>query len=646
MRVSTLSAVNFKGRNFSFQLGDVSLVIADNFTWKSSVPMALRLGLAGYLPPPIGKSNGSIFKLAGGQEGPGEMSVTLGMDNGRTVRQRWIKDVDGKVSSEGGVAADLVMPELLMEPRLFFAKTGAERVKAIFDACDMRDSGFGPEVIRKRLVSVSENPAAVCEATLDGIEKMVATEFDGAKTLQKAADSLLARLNELRKQSAAMAKQASGAFAAFRTKVQGDRPKDVAAALADAKLALEALIGRRQGANRAFLEQRLREAKHEMEEITRLCGDPSVPLGDFLTAGNFLTDKARKVAGDLEKLGAIEPYDASDEIEDLTGDYTSGSAELEELEREIVKADAQLSVVEAFKLCKKCEAKIVAPAKKRMAELTKARGVMVLAKETVRAKIAELEAKQQEHQNREATREALKGEKERIESLCGRWTKAAGDWESAKNLLDASENGDTDVEAQIAKAREGIADLERQDAAHQQYRRDLMRRDELERELLESQCRAAVYKAVVGIVTEEQAKASEWAFNKVLGVAECFTSGLLNSKLEFVDGDLGRRVSKLDIARGSTAPLNSWISHETFSGTEQALAYLGFSVALCQSAPVKVVIVDDVIIAPDRKRAMAARFVDLVKQGVIDQAIIVDVGTEDYLADKRLENALTVITIK
>lgn len=633
MKVKQLSATNFKGRDFSFKLGDVSLVIADNFAGKTSIPMALRLGLSGYLPPPIGKAAGSIYKLAGNPNGEGTMAVSLELDNGRTVTQRWTKDASGKVSTEGGVAADLVMPELLMEPRLFFGKTGAERVKAIFDACDMRESKFGPETIRSRLVSVIENPAAVCEATLDAVEKLIASEFNGTVPLQKAAESLLVKVNESRKQAAAAAKQASGAFAAFRTKVQGDRPKDVSEDLLKAREVLAGLAAKRQTGNLESLRSAVKTAERGMAMIAGECQNPVMPAGEFLAV------KVKQLGEDLAGLSEVEPYDATVALEDLNGDYVGRTAELAEVQGLIAEAEAQLATVARFELCAKCAKKIVAPTKALLKQLQERQIKVGKVKDTLRQKMAEEDAKQKAWDEYCVKKASLDRELSHATGLLTQWETYHADWEEANLRLQASDKADPKLESDITRMQAEVKEWEQKDAAHQQYKRDLARRDELERDLLENQCRADVYKRVMAIITDEQASASEWAFNKVLAVARHFTDGLLNSPLEFVDGDLGRRVSKLDKDGGSLAPVGSWISHETMSGTEQALAYIGFSVALCQDAPVKVVIVDDVIVAPERKRAMVGRFLELVAKGVIDQAIVVDVDAKDY-TDKK---ALTII---
>ena len=55
MRVSKVTGRNFKGRDFTVKLAPVTVIVADNYNWKSAVPTAVRLGLTGWLPLPIGR---------------------------------------------------------------------------------------------------------------------------------------------------------------------------------------------------------------------------------------------------------------------------------------------------------------------------------------------------------------------------------------------------------------------------------------------------------------------------------------------------------------------------------------------------------------------------------------------------------------
>src|ERR1700677_3520817 len=124
MRIKSISARNFAGSNFDYELGALTYIVGGNGAGKTIITKAIRLALAGYLPPPIGTKG--VYRLAGNPDEPGEMAINLVMDNDRNANWKWTRDAKGKVSAEGGVPPDLLMPPLLLEPRSFFALNGAE----------------------------------------------------------------------------------------------------------------------------------------------------------------------------------------------------------------------------------------------------------------------------------------------------------------------------------------------------------------------------------------------------------------------------------------------------------------------------------------------------------------------------------------
>jgi hypothetical protein len=95
--------------------------------------------------------------------------------------------------------------------------------------------------------------------------------------------------------------------------------------------------------------------------------------------------------------------------------------------------------------------------------------------------------------------------------------------------------------------------------------------------------------------------------------ARRFTDGILKGRLEFRDGEIGY------VANGQ------WVTHDTFSGTEEALAYAGLAVALAQDSPFKLVLVDELgIIDPETRVAILERMGELVADGTINQFIGAD----------------------
>lgn len=119
-------------------------------------------------------------------------------------------------------------------------------------------------------------------------------------------------------------------------------------------------------------------------------------------------------------------------------------------------------------------------------------------------------------------------------------------------------------------------------------------------------------------LTEMQGKLISETFGKLLTTINACTAGLIPEPIEYDSGEIGRRVN------------GAWVSHEEFSGFEQAVTYMGVSAALAQDAPIRAVIIDDLIISDQNKHKLMTRALQLVGSKVIDQLFIVDVKPDVY----------------
>lgn len=171
MNITNLKTNNWKGRDLDIALSPVTVITGDNFAGKTSVPMALRFALTGYLPPPIGKRNEAIFGLAGDQARP--MSVSVTTDTGRKSSITLTRTAKGKVLMDGGVPADLVLPGLLVEPTTFFGMTGAERVQAVFAACDLTGIGLTASNLVDRVGKIQVMPRQYAEEAIEDIQARI-----------------------------------------------------------------------------------------------------------------------------------------------------------------------------------------------------------------------------------------------------------------------------------------------------------------------------------------------------------------------------------------------------------------------------------------------------------------------------------------
>lgn len=603
MRITQISLQNFKGHTGTYRLDPVTLIVGSNFSHKTSIPLAARLAMAGKLPPPIGTKG--IYQLAGDSTGVGLMAINLVFDNGRQVAWNWARDAAGRVTTKGGLTEDITMPELLLDPRLFFAKTAADQVSTIFQACDIEH--FSTEKIVNRLSEIHEPPLVECEAVLDEITKWIRT-----KTLDVSPpvwiEMLFDWLNTERKSASDQLKVASGAFAGL----QSTGPQIATDPTDELNKAMSVLQQLRQGVpNTADLEREIGQVQ------AKLTGRR------FLNPAGYNAEIA-KIA--IPKI-SIEPEEVDSVCDELCANVIGYNEQLKLMESRISEYKNLATQIETHESCPTCgqskKGWKTAPLK-RIAETSSSLVTQyeaLVAKQKVESQqlnvLVEWKAKQKQIGNLTKEREIVEGAIAAIKNI-----------ESLIETRKAALFGDS---TKIAEAEQRVSKLQADLAAFGAYQRDRARREDFEKRLLAMNCRIEVFKATIAIVQEEQTKLINEAFAQVLEVAKMFTVGLLNSPLEFVDGRLGRRVSAKDQRGGNRAPLGSWIPFEAFSGTEELLALAGFGVALTKDAPVKLVILDEMgRMDPDRKVDVAHRMIALAQNGSIDQSILIDVSEENY----------------
>lgn len=124
----------------------------------------------------------------------------------------------------------------------------------------------------------------------------------------------------------------------------------------------------------------------------------------------------------------------------------------------------------------------------------------------------------------------------------------------------------------------------------------------------------ALTKALAGV--RDNAVAA--AFDGFAAKVRRFTDGILPFELRVRGGEVG-------CFRGGI-----WVSHEVLSGSEMALVYAGLAVALAESAPIRIVMVDEVLLSPETKRKVAERMAELASAGVIDAFVCVDVSKDGW----------------
>lgn len=132
---------------------------------------------------------------------------------------------------------------------------------------------------------------------------------------------------------------------------------------------------------------------------------------------------------------------------------------------------------------------------------------------------------------------------------------------------------------------------------------------------------ADIWKKVRQFVEDEQQEAVAAAFKPLLITANKIAGAVLKSPLTYRDGELGRMDGR------------TWVSHHTFSGSEQAVTFAAISVALAVHSPLRIAIVDELDrLTLENKKALMEAVTVAVADGTLDQFIGCDVRAADYSA--------------
>lgn len=152
--------------------------------------------------------------------------------------------------------------------------------------------------------------------------------------------------------------------------------------------------------------------------------------------------------------------------------------------------------------------------------------------------------------------------------------------------------------------------LEKQQRAYLEAKADEKRNAQALVEHGKAKMNVEVTKAAIEKLEGIQAKMVEVAFGTILKTVNLITEGLIVNPIEYRDGEIGRWIG------------DTWVKHESFSGTEKALTYAGISLALAKEAPIKIVMIDELgRLDPFSLGILMGRMLKLTREGVIGQFV-------------------------
>jgi multidrug efflux pump subunit AcrA (membrane-fusion protein) len=177
------------------------------------------------------------------------------------------------------------------------------------------------------------------------------------------------------------------------------------------------------------------------------------------------------------------------------------------------------------------------------------------------------------------------------------------------------------VDASLQTAKVALAEAEAEYKRLLDQRARNKQQAEATAVLAKARTELAVLKELCNLLAELQSKLVDAAICPLLDKANSLFRDVLGRKLIYHEGDIGFHTKQ-----------GRFYSHRTFSGTEKALAYSALSVALASTAPLRLVVIDELGRLDDGNKAkLLTQLCHLCDQDVIDQAVVVDVAIPAFV---------------
>jgi hypothetical protein len=613
MRITRVEAKNLKGRSFTYDLSPEVAIVGENFTGKTSIIDAIRLALIGYIPE-LGKLPKATAQLASGP-----MEARVEFENNTFAS---INVADGKVLRSEPPPWVGEIP--LLNAAAYFGMTERERNEYVFRIAKT------PEAFTKSAIIADLERMSFEEEHSEAVEKAKASVIADLKTASEAESlqdwlvELIGPLQSWFTHHNARAKDTQGAIRlltelknrqenqAGNVRQLSDNELQARAASQTAyKTLLDLQVRAKDYASHAARTLRHKELgkaledRTEIKKLEKLIGEATAKLKPVVKS------KVSEVQLDKMRLDHAK----------LVNRFGIHSQRLDELTEELKALGDQTA-------CPHCGAKSKGWKDHLRANLDK--DYLALKKE-VDTMVQGLAQGKQELGDAEkevkAAQDLLTANKE--------WNRKIQDWESQldkrqkerDNWLETldKEKKQLDAEAVEPVAKEDIAaaEAENEEAlrVYSEARKRLKEAELLEQDIkraaqaqLEHETADAhvkVIKAIGKALREKQAALVDAVFGSLLDIANGIVGKILASDLAFHEGEVGRWDG------------HRWISHKTFSGTEQALTFVAIAAALSQASPVRLLIFDELGRLDDVRRLdLIKLLIDARKGGHIDQFIV------------------------
>jgi len=620
--ITRVKASNVKGLSFDDALEPITLLTGANHTGKTARLDAIRIGLLGYHPR-LPQTNQGTFKLAGGSP----MLVDLWLDDDKIKREWHLDTRTGRVSYAGCDGSRV--PPVLLDARQYLGMPAREKLWYVCERVDVTKHGYNDDALLKSIECISIEPNTTSEnerKSVAGLVDQFRREIKerGKQNVTAWLREMVDKLISKRKELDAGLKAQEGLLNAQPQLGEGESP---------ALSVEEATAGRdRLTRKLADLEGQLRDLKMNIDlakENKRNREDVQADIDDI--TDRMITEvELDALKAQIKRRRPLVMGEENDQSEGLRARIEKQLSDNEKVDRTIDKIEQERETLKekadgvlAGDKCPTCKSWKQSYTKWWKAEDKKlkdrrdsenhAHDINVKAIADLTLELEREEHRVEKVREHLASVEAVRRTEEAREKIAILRKSMP---ELVKRPDDKEWNA---LEKSITEARNELELFERE------HRRAISAATDRTR-LLQAQEKAKVletsrnvHKLAIAAVEAEAKRVTDIVLAQVLARAREVTGGILPGDFQYADGEFG-------YYNGA-----AWVTHDTFSGSEEMIAFAALSYALASESPLKIILMDELgRLDLEHKRKLMKRMREMVDDGRLHQFCGIDVTLDGY----------------
>ena len=642
MKLSTLTATNFKGLNFTLDLKDINFLVGSNFAGKTARADAIRFLLLGYLPE-LGKTNTATFGLASGRD----MEVSGKFDDGTAIVRRLYlqgdlvkaQNIVPKAFEECGPLA------VMLNAETYFALSDRERVNYVFANVQLPDTYTQEGIcnqIAATLATAGPSPTALNIGTsLRATKSATPQDF-----VEQALAWLTVEAKSAKDHAARMEKTTQG-VAGLKAQETGPSIKAMAEIEAERNTITTKITALQQTiADHRAAANQVQAANTRRQQLERATKE----LPNLRNQSMLLTERLEQATRTHAAMPAADPVAIEKLIAEqrqLEQEKAVDGAELKRTIATINQNKNELNEIDGKTICPFCGASGDGWKTLRTSEINSVISAMMdkgtALNHSVAGKTARLQtihdllmaAKTDMHrfETTKSERDRLQTEMKDLQNKLIVLVAASEELAALPTTSQAAVDALREFEAELTAANSYLALCDAQRKASIQREQDKKRMAEAEEQRDQAKADLATFVTAGKRLREIQGEMVTAAFTPLLATANSFFGTVLKTPIAYNQGEIGTWRSGI------------WVSHRTFSGTEKALTYAAIQAALASKSPVRIMMIDELgrlDTANLTNIEMAAA--SAIEAGLIDQFLGID-ATDRFSVGSSYETPMQTITI-